>query len=295
MSQYQVRIAKRVFANGKWRYPRKPQPVQNQNASNGEDLESANISSNNSANTFSNESANSSSSHSAEVSSLNDPDVQEPVSILMDSDSPFNGPDIDLEVSLGLEGHEVMVLPENDPLEVSTAKSSLLNIPGIKSITPTQRRCSFCPAMGRKRIPFDAIFDAYIKTGIMIPQNNRCCDLHLDNGKIKPDVLLNLKHQNDHSHMTGAQVSKWLNIMRSEIITNRRILDFQKQNYDDSVYDMFLGLRKANFEVLHSECTGIRNSKNRCYIFTKLTNCKTRILEAGCKSEYFFTGAVGML
>jgi len=114
----------------------------------------------------------------------------------------------------------------------------VLNVPGLRCIHSTENKCCFCSAAQRKRIPFSAIFDAFIKTGIMIPQNNRSCEIHLTDGKIKQEVLGKMKTYSEYTTMTASQVSKWMNMMRSEIITNRRVLDFTNQNYDETVYDM---------------------------------------------------------
>jgi len=63
----------------------------------------------------------------------------------------------------------------------------------------------------------------------MIPQNNRTCEIHLTDEKINQEVLGKTKTYSEYTTMTASQVSKWINMMRKDIILNRRVLDFTNQ------------------------------------------------------------------
>jgi len=269
-----VRVAKRFRSDPrqKWNYPKKPPVAPNSSSSLESESENASeeTAGSNSVSSVSNSEVPSASSSeppsdmdamlmSVDASMRVDSSMSADVSISMDVS-------ISVDASMNEETNMAMNVEVNEVVahEVQMNNGKLtLNVPGLSSIISTENKCCFCSAAQRNRIPFAAIFEAYIKTGIMIPQNNRSCETHLTDGKINQEVLANMKAYSKHSVMTAIQVSKWMNMMRSEIITNRRVLNFSNQNYDETVYDMFVGLTKSNFEILHAECEGMRSSKNR--------------------------------
>jgi len=138
-------------------------------------------------------------------------------------------------------------------------------VPGIPSLVSTERKCCVCGQKGRKRIPFCAILDAFVKRRIHIPPNNRSCSDHLENGRFTDAALLQIVPQKKDSYMTGKDVAKWMNLMANHCIRCQRTLDFGgDMKYEDEVYKMMLGVRKEDFETLHSFCSGkLRNSRNR--------------------------------
>jgi len=262
-----VRVAKRFRSDPtqKWNYPKKPPITPSSSSSLQSESENA-----------SEETGESNSVSSVSNSEVPSASSSEPLSDMdamrMSVDAStgvYSSTSMDVSISVDASMNEETSMAMNVEVnevvahELQMKGKPNLNVPGLCSIISTENKCCFCSAVKRNRIPFAAIFEAYIKTGIMIPQNNRSCETHLTDGKINQEVLANMKAYSKHSIMTAIQVSKWMNMMRSEIITNRRVLDFSNQNYDETVYDMFVGLTKSNFEMLHAECERMRSSKNR--------------------------------
>jgi len=138
-------------------------------------------------------------------------------------------------------------------------------IPGIPSLVSTERKCCVCGQKGRKRIPYCAILDAFVKRRIHIPTKNRCCSHHLENGRFTDIALLMMTPQTKDSYMTGKDVAKWMTLMANHCIRCQRTLDFGGDiHYDDCVYRMLLGIGKEDFDKLHLSCASkMRNSKNR--------------------------------
>jgi len=138
-------------------------------------------------------------------------------------------------------------------------------IPGIPSLVSTERKCCVCGQKGRKRIPYCAILDAFVKRRIHIPANNRSCSHHIENGRFTDTALLMMTPQTKHSYITGKDVAKWMSLMANHCIRCQRTLDFGRSiHYEDCVYTMLLGIKKEDFDTLHLSCSSkMRNSKNR--------------------------------
>jgi len=187
------------------------------------------------------------------------------VSISMSVYSPSEV-DIEMEKSDSQMSQSTVIssMSSSAALKYKTGELSFM-IPGIPSLISTERKCCVCGCSGRKRIPFCAILDAFVKRRIHIPPNNRCCDYHLEHGRFTDTALQLMTPQKKNSFMTGREVAKWMELMANHCIRSQKTLDFGgEKKYDDVVYQMMLGVKKDNFESLHTICKEhLRNSKNR--------------------------------
>jgi len=187
------------------------------------------------------------------------------VSILMNE---FSQSEVDVEMEKSdsqlSQSTVASSISSSQALKYKTGELAFM-IPGIPSMISTERKCCVCGSPGRKRIPFCAILDAYVKRRIHIPPNNRCCDHHLENGRFTETALLLMTPQKKNSYMTGREVAKWMDLMANHCIRSQKTLDFGgEKKYDDAVYQMMLGVKRDDFESLHTICKErLRNSKNR--------------------------------
>jgi len=140
--------------------------------------------------------------------------------------------------------------------------SNKVIVPGMLSLVATERKCCICGGKGRNRVPLTAVIDTWMNKQVFIPPSNRCCKMHLENGKLKKEIVLS--PQKKDSEISGTQLSKLMHGIASYFAKNRRTLDFDGVNYDDQVYGMLLGVSKQNFEELYKvTCKDMRNSRNR--------------------------------
>ncbi|OXA46806.1 hypothetical protein Fcan01_18239 [Folsomia candida] len=150
------------------------------------------------------------------------------------------------------------------PVPVGVPRIPVVDVP-IPSVISTQSHCFVCKSPVRTRIKKRAIIEVFIRRGILIPENNRCCREHLHGEMLKEDVLTSLVSARDSSSLTGEQVSKWMVTLRGIITEKKLPIDFSKDSrLTNSDYEMLLGVSIDNFDVLLAHCQGsVRNTANR--------------------------------
>jgi len=142
--------------------------------------------------------------------------------------------------------------------------SSKLVVPGMHSLVATERKCCICGGKGRSRVPLSAVIDTWMNMQVFIPPSNRCCKIHIENGKLNKNIVL--RPQKQSAEISGTQLSKLMHGIASYFAKNKRTLDFDGVKYDDQVYQMLLGVSKQNFEDLFKVTSkDMRNSKNRYF------------------------------
>jgi hypothetical protein len=105
----------------------------------------------------------------------------------------------------------------------------------------------------------------WVKLRIFIPYGNRCCKIHLSDGKFKEEAMQQIKAVRGSSLMTGKMVSSWLSSITDVFSKPRRILDFElPSELTNDDYEMILGVSRANFDILIGHCqSSIKRSRNR--------------------------------
>ncbi|OXA46662.1 hypothetical protein Fcan01_18834 [Folsomia candida] len=141
----------------------------------------------------------------------------------------------------------------------------VVEVPGIPSATSNENRCLICKTSVRTRIKRRAIIEVFLRRGILIPENNRCCKDHLEDEILKPEDMDAIEVEKPYSTLTGKQVAKWLTTLRQLATEKKLPIDFSKNSsLTNSDYEMLLGVSIASFEVLLKHCEGpLRNSPNR--------------------------------
>ncbi|OXA46405.1 hypothetical protein Fcan01_18813 [Folsomia candida] len=141
----------------------------------------------------------------------------------------------------------------------------VVEVPGIPSATSNENRCLICKTSVRTRIKRRAIIEVFLRRGILIPENNRCCKDHLEDEILKPEDMDAIEVEKPYSTLTGKQVAKWLTTLRQLAREKKLPIDFSKNSsLTNSDYEMLLGVSIASFEVLLKHCEGpLRNSPNR--------------------------------
>ncbi|OXA51929.1 hypothetical protein Fcan01_13643 [Folsomia candida] len=111
------------------------------------------------------------------------------------------------------------------PVPVGVPRIPVVSVP-IPSAISTQSHCFVCKSPVRTRIKKRAIIEVFIRRGILIPENNRCCREHLNGEILNEDVITSIVIAKDSSSLTGEQVSKWMMTLRGIITekTSHRLL-----------------------------------------------------------------------
>ncbi|OXA46688.1 hypothetical protein Fcan01_18211 [Folsomia candida] len=163
---------------------------------------------------------------------------------------------IDAQVPEDSFEQDVRQIQQHDPV---------VEMPGIPSASSNENRCLICKTSVRTRIKRRAIIEVFLRRGILIPENNRCCKDHLEDEILKPEDMDAIEVEKPYSTLTGKQVAKWLTTLRKLATEKKLPIDFSKNSsLTNSDYEMLLGVSMASFEILLKHCEGpLRNSPNR--------------------------------
>src|SRR5665811_1321719 len=149
----------------------------------------------------------------------------------------------------------------------SSQGSQTRRFPMIASMTSTQKVCCICgDTNNRRRIPKEALSQAWLEKNILIPHQNRVCSHHLIGKLFTHDDLHDLKSNKQGVLMTDEELGTWiLQLTHNSRPNMRPRLDFDDPTntlLDD--YHTLIGFSKFVFDDLLTYLKGhINSSTNR--------------------------------
>jgi hypothetical protein len=125
-------------------------------------------------------------------------------------------------------------------------------LPGISSVGKSERRCFVCKsAQGRRRIPNSALLDIWIQAKVLVPEDNRTCSEHLDNGRFTSDAITLIQATRTDAELTGQQISSWLINITKKLSQRHRPVDFNVGSpLTDNDYKLLTGITRDQFREL---------------------------------------------
>lgn len=140
---------------------------------------------------------------------------------------------------------------EIDSESQNNAASSILNIPHIEGVASTQSRCFICHSVtGRSAIPWAAIRQVWFVKKFYVPKSNRTCLAHLTTANKFTDEALELVESSKESLVAdSAEFGVWLREV-SDLPSSNSPYNFEHDGIDSSMYPMFFGISKDNFDDL---------------------------------------------
>lgn len=127
----------------------------------------------------------------------------------------------------------------------------------------THKYCFVCGATkGITTVPLQARREAFSKRRLFIPENNRCCQIHLIKKKLYEETLEQLRPYSNSSLMTADDLKKIIEYFtaRSESTVSDRVGDLTLPERD---IQAFTGLSWENVKLLSEKLTSMRDSQGR--------------------------------
>lgn len=158
---------------------------------------------------------------------------------------------------------------QNSSTLSQASTTSHRRLSSIKSVSSTQKCCFLCKNKDeRKSIPKSALRQVWEEKNILLPQNNRCCSVHLINGKFSSEALDEIVSNKSGVLMNDEQIAAWI-LELSTKPTNKYKknvrFDFEKEDeLSEDEYKTLLGIGKEQFKILFNYIKGhIKDSCNR--------------------------------
>jgi hypothetical protein len=108
--------------------------------------------------------------------------------------------------------------------------------------------------------------DLWIKSRILVPENNRTCKHHLSDGIFLPEAIKLITATKSSAEITGQQAAKWLISLTTRLAQKHRPIDFCLSSGMTNVdYKLLTGISKDPFDQLVQilKESDMRESSNR--------------------------------
>lgn len=130
----------------------------------------------------------------------------------------------------------------------------VLDGPTVLTVPISERACFLCQdTSSRKRVPRDAIIQAWAKQSVLIPKNNRTCMRHLNAELEFTDESLDRLFQLSQSksvHGLAVELLALAELLRDAISPEKHCFSINQMSNSD--YKNLTGITKDNFEDMHS-------------------------------------------
>ena len=118
----------------------------------------------------------------------------------------------------------------------------------------------------QKVIGEEAILEAYIDTGILIPKTSRCCALHFktNSNKLNEIALKNLISVSDSIQLSDLETTALLESLRHQAAKNSIFKKFEiPTNIDNNLCLRTTGLTSSQFNEVYNHLKSMRDSQSR--------------------------------